>query len=232
MTPHVPVHPVRFVTVAGLFDGHDAAISIMRRILEAQGAEVVHLGHDRSVAEVVDAVLEEAATPTCPPSRPAWKRFSRATARRWRARSPACRPSSFQRLTGKRSLPRRARGGCRCSVSRGQGGSVKSSLTTDELIRLLRTDRQDTLRVTLVAIRSPTRRRGGVLLGDRIRMNSLAGSHVYFRSLATRGAHELPDNIEDIIGACKAGYYLVIVETPGIGHGDAGVRALATCHCT
>ena len=58
---HVPVHPVRFVTAAALFDGHDAAINIMRRILQAQGAEVVHLGHDRSVRAVVDAVLEEDA---------------------------------------------------------------------------------------------------------------------------------------------------------------------------
>ena len=54
---HVPVHPVRFVTSAALFDGHDAAINIMRRILQAQGAEVVHLGHNRAVREVVDAVL-------------------------------------------------------------------------------------------------------------------------------------------------------------------------------
>src|SRR5262249_10276865 len=58
---HVPAHPVRFVTAAALFDGHDAAINIMRRILQAQGAEVVHLGHNRSVREVVDAVLEEDA---------------------------------------------------------------------------------------------------------------------------------------------------------------------------
>ena len=58
---HVPAHPVRFVTAAALFDGHDAAINIMRRILQAQGAEVIHLGHDRSVREVVDAVLEEDA---------------------------------------------------------------------------------------------------------------------------------------------------------------------------
>ena len=49
------MHPVRFVTAAALFDGHDAAINIMRRILQAQGAEVVHLGHDRSVQDVVDA---------------------------------------------------------------------------------------------------------------------------------------------------------------------------------
>src|ERR1700761_9644513 len=58
---HTPEHPVRFVTAAALFDGHDAAINIMRRIPQSQGAEVVHLGHDRSVREVVDAVLEEDA---------------------------------------------------------------------------------------------------------------------------------------------------------------------------
>ena len=48
-----PVHKVRFVTAASLFDGHDAAINIMRRILQGMGAEVVHLGHNRSVDEVV-----------------------------------------------------------------------------------------------------------------------------------------------------------------------------------
>src|SRR5947199_2746208 len=59
MPLHVPEHPVRFVTAASLFDGHDAAINIMRRILQSQGAEVVHLGHNRSVDEVVTAALEE-----------------------------------------------------------------------------------------------------------------------------------------------------------------------------
>ena len=56
---HVPTHPVRFVTAASLFDGHDAAINVMRRLLQSQGAEVVHLGHDRSVDSVVRAALEE-----------------------------------------------------------------------------------------------------------------------------------------------------------------------------
>src|SRR3954452_11757786 len=51
--------PVRFVTAASLFDGHDASINIMRRLLQRHGAEVVHLGHNRSVDEVVDAVVEE-----------------------------------------------------------------------------------------------------------------------------------------------------------------------------
>ena len=53
--------PVRFVTAASLFDGHDAAINIMRRILQAHGAEVVHLGHDRSVADVVRTAIDEDA---------------------------------------------------------------------------------------------------------------------------------------------------------------------------
>src|SRR5687768_1232297 len=52
-------HKVRFVTAASLFDGHDASINIMRRILQSQGAEVIHLGHNRSVAEVVDAAIDE-----------------------------------------------------------------------------------------------------------------------------------------------------------------------------
>ena len=54
-----PTHKIRFVTAASLFDGHDAAINIMRRILQASGAEVIHLGHNRSVDEVVTAALHE-----------------------------------------------------------------------------------------------------------------------------------------------------------------------------
>ena len=53
--------PLRFVTAASLFDGHDASISIVRRILQDQGCEVIHLGHNRSVAEIVDAAIQEDA---------------------------------------------------------------------------------------------------------------------------------------------------------------------------
>src|SRR4051794_17719941 len=56
---HRPTHPIRLVTASALFDGHDASINIMRRIFQSQGAEVIHLGHNRSVREVVDAALEE-----------------------------------------------------------------------------------------------------------------------------------------------------------------------------
>jgi len=58
---HVPSYPVRLVTAASLFDGHDAAINIMRRILQSQGCEVIHLGHNRSVDEIVTAVVQEDA---------------------------------------------------------------------------------------------------------------------------------------------------------------------------
>ncbi|OZB51325.1 MAG: methylmalonyl-CoA mutase, partial [Stenotrophomonas sp. 14-69-23] len=64
--PHLPqtqteTSPLRFVTAASLFDGHDAAINIMRRLIQAQGAEVIHLGHNRSVEDVVRAALQEDA---------------------------------------------------------------------------------------------------------------------------------------------------------------------------
>ncbi len=56
-----PRNKIRFVTAAALFDGHDAAINIIRRLLQAHGAEVIHLGHDRSVKEIVDAAIQEDA---------------------------------------------------------------------------------------------------------------------------------------------------------------------------
>ncbi|MGH7004783.1 MAG: cobalamin-dependent protein, partial [Alphaproteobacteria bacterium] len=58
---YAPKHRLRFVTAAALFDGHDAAINIMRRILQAGGAEVIHLGHNRSVDEIVNAAIQEDA---------------------------------------------------------------------------------------------------------------------------------------------------------------------------
>src|SRR5580698_4533615 len=57
--PYKPKNQVRIVTAASLFDGHDAAINIMRRIIQASGAEVIHLGHDRSVQEIVDCAIQE-----------------------------------------------------------------------------------------------------------------------------------------------------------------------------
>ena len=53
--------PVRIITAASLFDGHDAAINVMRRLIQTSGAEVIHLGHDRSAKEVVDCAVQEDA---------------------------------------------------------------------------------------------------------------------------------------------------------------------------
>jgi isobutyryl-CoA mutase len=109
----------------------------------------------------------------------------------------------------------------------GTGGSGKSSLT-DELLRRFRLDLEDKLRIAVLAI-DPTRRRGGgALLGDRIRMNALDDGdpkRTFFRSLATRTAGaQLPGRLDDILAAVKAaGFDLVIVETPGIGQGDAAI---------
>ena len=105
----------------------------------------------------------------------------------------------------------------------GTGGAGKSSLT-DEIVQRFRQDQPD-LRIALIAI-DPTRRRtGGALLGDRIRMNAIDNDRVYMRSIATRGAEgEIPPVTPRAIEVCKAaGFDLVIVETPGIGQGDAGI---------
>ncbi|MCA0180145.1 MAG: methylmalonyl-CoA mutase family protein [Actinobacteria bacterium] len=297
---HVPVNPVRFVTAASLFDGHDAAINIMRRLLQSQGAEVVHLGHDRSVADIVTAAIQEDAQGVAISSyQGGHVEYFTYLVQELAARGaghikvygggggvivPAeiaqlaevgahiFSPQDGQRLglpgmineliaecdtelasgadlegllAGEERALARAitvleaghddafaaavlEAGGRRSVPvlgiTGTGGSGKSSLT-DELVRRLRRDAGDKLRVAVLAI-DPTRRRGGgALLGDRIRMNSIEPGVVFFRSLATREAGSvLPRGIDSMIAAAKAAAYdLVIVETPGIGQGDAAI---------
>jgi methylmalonyl-CoA mutase len=301
---HVPAHPVRSVTAASLFDGHDAAINVMRRLLQAQGAEVVHLGHDRSVDTVVRAAVEEDVQGVAissyqgghveyfsylverlaeagaghvkvfgggggviVPEEIALLRergvtiFSPEDGQRLglpmminqliracdedlaeaqpdvealQAADPAALARAITVLEVGRSTEFAAR--LRTAATgrtvpvlgiTGTGGSGKSSLT-DELLRRLRLDQEDRLRVAVLAI-DPTRRRGGgALLGDRIRMNALetgGGSQTFFRSLATRTAGaQVPEHLDDILCAVKAaGFDLVVVETPGIGQGDAGI---------
>ncbi|WP_418064263.1 fused isobutyryl-CoA mutase/GTPase IcmF [Pimelobacter simplex] len=311
-TLHTPTNPVRLVTASSLFDGHDASINIMRRIFQSQGCEVIHLGHNRSVAEVVDAAIEEDAQGIAVssyqgghveyfeylvqllrergaghvqvvgggggvivPDEIARLResgvtiFSPEDGQRMglpgmvNSVVQACDTdlweiapvTTSQVLSGERAAVARALTGAETGeldaafldelrgVAAGRvvpvlgitgtGGSGKSSLT-DELVRRLRTDQEDKVRVAVVAV-DPTRRKGGgALLGDRIRMNSLdlgttTGTQwdrdrVYFRSLATRGAHEVPEHLDDVLTVLKAsGFDLVIIETPGIGQGDAAI---------
>jgi methylmalonyl-CoA mutase len=114
----------------------------------------------------------------------------------------------------------------------GTGGAGKSSLT-DELVRRLRLDQDDQLRLAVISV-DPTRRKsGGALLGDRIRMNAINHPNVFMRSLATRDAgSEISQALPDVIAACKvAGFDLIVVETSGIGQGDAAIVPLVDATC-
>lgn len=105
----------------------------------------------------------------------------------------------------------------------GTGGAGKSSLT-DELIRRFNIELEH-LKIAVIAIDPTKRKTGGALLGDRIRMNAINHPNIYFRSIATRNTKgEVPEALPNIIDACKvANFDLIIVETPGIGQGDAGI---------
>jgi isobutyryl-CoA mutase len=305
---HRPRHPVRFVTAASLFDGHDAAINIMRRLLQAQGAEVIHLGHNRSVDEIVAAALSEDVQGVAISSYQGGhleyfkylvdrlRESGRGDIRVFgggggviipeeiaeleaygvaRIFSPvdgqrlglerminqlieACDVDLAQRqpdsidslLLGDvndlaRIITATEAGALRADLAEavtraavtsnarvlgvtGTGGSGKSSLT-DELIRRIRLDQGEKLRVCVLAIDPTKRVSGGALLGDRIRMNAIDTPQVFFRSMATRGsASEVPSPVPGAIAAAKAaGYDLVIVETPGIGQGDAAIVEVA-----
>ncbi len=305
-----PTHKVRFVTAASLFDGHDAAINIMRRILQGMGAEVIHLGHNRSVDEVVTAALQEDAQGIAISSYqgghveyfkymvqllkerggehiqvygggggvivPAEIRdlaehgvriFSPEDGQRmglqgmigemvmrcdkdisgfaptdiaaiqgqnegaWRALAQLMTALENEKAdAGLVQALREQAAGLKTPVLgiTGTGGAGKSSLT-DELIRRLRLDQDDRLRVALISIDPSRRKSGGALLGDRIRMNAISpwsqGSRVFMRSLATRDfGSEISKALPDVIAAAKvAGFDLVIVETSGIGQGDAAI---------
>ncbi len=335
-----PAHKVRFVTAASLFDGHDAAINIMRRILQGMGAEVIHLGHNRSVDEVVTAALQEDAQGIAISSYqgghveyfkymvqllkerggahiqvfgggggvivPAEIRelaehgvriFSPEDGQRMGLQGmigemvmkadqdfSVHAPKSLAAITGHSEAAWRALAQLLTALENGKadagivdalrsqaqgiktpvlgitgtGGAGKSSLT-DELIRRLRLDQGDQLRVALISIDPSRRKSGGALLGDRIRMNAISpwqqsgptlpapqelppegaraalgrpggdsGARVFMRSLATRDfGSEISPALPDVIAAAKvAGFDLVIVETSGIGQGDAAIVPL------
>ena len=109
----------------------------------------------------------------------------------------------------------------------GTGGAGKSSLT-DEIIRRFRLYSNEP-KIAVIAIDPSRKKTGGALLGDRIRMNANSAPNIYMRSLATRDSgSEVPPAMPDVIIACKAaGYDLIIIETPGIGQGDAAIVPLS-----
>jgi methylmalonyl-CoA mutase len=306
-----PSHKVRFITAASLFDGHDAAINIMRRILQSMGAEVIHLGHNRSVDDVVTAALQEDVQGIAVSSyQGGHVEYFKYMVDLLRERGGAdiqvfgggggvivpgeiaqlqaygvariyspqdgqrmglagmigemlmrCdrdlgvnAPRSLAALQGHGELNWRALAQLITALENGQtdaallqalrsqaalrkvpvlgitgtGGAGKSSLT-DELVRRLRLDQQDGLRLAVISIDPSRRKSGGALLGDRIRMNAIApwsqGPRVFMRSLATRDfGSEISAALPDVIAACKvAGFDAIFVETSGIGQGDAAI---------
>jgi methylmalonyl-CoA mutase len=311
MKPPEPGRPLRFVSAASLFDGHDAAINMIRRLLQAGGAELVHLGHNRSVDDIVRAAIAEDADAiavssyqgghneyfrymidmlrergaghikvvvggggTISPDEIAALEsygvmriytpedgrrlglngmiedvFARVGQRPVRE-APAAVPDAIDHPAIARAITLLEEGGTgsgadaddlrrlmseRVSDTRsapvigltGTGGAGKSSLLDELLLRFLRQfpDRQ----VAVVAV-DPTRRRsGGALLGDRIRMNSLAASNVFMRSLATRRQHLATSAVlADVIALYRAaGFDLIVVETAGIGQSDTEIVDVA-----
>jgi methylmalonyl-CoA mutase len=306
---------LRFVTAAALFDGHDASINIMRRILQAAGCEVIHLGHNRSVEEVVTAALHEDAqaiavssyqgghveyfkymidllrnrdganikvfgggggvivpeeirelhaygveriyspedgqqlgltgmitdmiarsaagtrgvAASSTPDLAALKAVAPAATRDQKLRALARMISALENGAVPAKLLRQIVGeAAKLTVPTlgitGTGGSGKSSLT-DELIRRFRLDQDDRLQIAVIAVDPSRRKSGGALLGDRIRMNAIAGDRVFMRSLATRDANtEISAALPEVIAACKlAGFDLILVETSGIGQGNAAI---------
>ncbi|MBS35039.1 MAG: methylmalonyl-CoA mutase [Thiotrichales bacterium] len=109
----------------------------------------------------------------------------------------------------------------------GTGGAGKSSLT-DELIRRFRLDQADRLRIAVIAVDPSRRKSGGALLGDRIRMNAIDHPNIFMRSLATRASGaEIPECLPAVIAAVQlGGFDVIVVETSGIGQGDAAIAPL------
>ncbi len=297
-TEYKTKNKIRFVTAASLFDGHDAAINIMRRILQASGAEVIHLGHNRSVDEVVTAALQEdvqgIAVSSYQGGHVEYFKYMIDLLREQggenikvfgggggvivadeirelqafgvtRIYSPEDgQKMGLQGMIMSQHAPKdlkAIKSGDRRALARfitalesgatdlklreqmlkeadalrvptlgvtGTGGSGKSSLA-DELVRRFRLDQEDRLGIAILAVDPSRRKSGGALLGDRIRMNAIAGGRMFMRSLATRGAEaEISKSLPDVIAACKvAGFDLVLVETSGIGQGDAAIVPLA-----
>ncbi|MGP8215859.1 MAG: methylmalonyl-CoA mutase family protein [Bacteroidia bacterium] len=312
VNPYIPKNKIRIVTAASLFDGHDAAINIMRRIMQASGAEVIHLGHDRSALEVVDCAIQEDANAIAMTSYQGGhteylkymfdllkekgcshikifaggggvilpdeikelhkygitRIYSPDDGRKMGlqgmindilekcdvapkvsdidkhikglknrdAKSIAALISlvedfpdkakevhkKIEGLQGKKVIP--------VLGITGVGGAGKSSLI-DEIVRRYLIDFsakgkiQEGKTIAILCVDPSKRKTGGALLGDRIRMNSIANPRVYMRSLATRQSHlALSQSINkavDVLKACD--FDMVILETSGIGQSDTEV---------
>ncbi len=123
--------------------------------------------------------------------------------------------SEIKRRTGNRTSP--------IIGITGTGGSGKSSLTDELILRMLHDHKS--IHVAIISSDPSRRKTGGALLGDRIRMNAIGNPRIYMRSLATRqSSSEIPETLPDVLNAVKAaGFDLIIAETAGIGQGDSRI---------
>jgi len=297
---YTPLHKVRIVTAAALFDGHDAAINIMRRLLQSKGAEIIHLGHNRSVAEIVECAIEEDVQGIAITSYQGGhleffkymkdlldqngcghirlfgggggtilpqeihelhqygitRIYSPDDGRRMGLEGmiedviKQCdfplngNPSNFKgemklgewkdirkiaraisnAENGTQTDPTAISAGAPLVVGiTGTGGAGKSSVTDELVRRYLHTFTDKTIAV--ISVDPSKKKTGGALLGDRIRMNAVAGPRCYMRSLATRDSDKaLSAHVQEAIDICKqAGYDLIILESAGVGQSDASI---------
>lgn len=304
-------NPIRIVTAASLFDGHDAAINVIRRVLQDHGAEVIHLGHNRSVMEVAEAVLQESAQGVCVSSyqgghveyfkylkdllkeagadyvkifgggggvivheeKAALEKygitqiFHPDDGRRLGLEgmilqilkecdfdlSEAARGSKFgadSENFGKSPIPQTALGVALAAIENerdfksvlpalknferkgkaplvlgitGTGGAGKSSLIDELLVRFMNVFPHS--RIGVVCVDPSKRRTGGALLGDRIRVNSLARRGTFMRSLASRGSgSEIALALPRILDFMKGyDFDLLIAESSGIGQASSKI---------
>ena len=299
-----PKNKVRILTAGSLFDGHDAAINIMRRVIQKSGAEVIHLGHNRPVHEIVDAAIQEDVQGIAITSyQGGHNEFFKYT---WdllkekgikhikvfgggggtilpteiealhdygitRIYSPddgramglqgmindllkQCDFPVGENLNGQlkdvshKDFPAIARtisaaenfpkensiwlndlkkASTKSDIPvlgiTGTGGAGKSSLVDELVLRYLDTFPDKNLGI--ISVDPSKRKTGGALLGDRIRMNAIASSRVFMRSLATRQYNlALSKDIDSAIAIMKkAGFDLIILETSGIGQSDSEI---------
>ena len=304
--------PLRIITAAAIFDGHDAAIGIFRRIFQSRGCEVIHLGHDRGADEVAQAAIQEDAHAIAITSYQggAVEMFTHTkqildasgfehvflcgggggtilpgeirdlrdsgiariyspddgrdlglvgmveNAMETASQIDLLESSRYSDLSGpvdasnhgavaklltlaengddklfnsklEECRSRKLGNGCPVIGLTGTGGAGKSSLTDELMLRIQRDN--PGLKIALLAT-DPTRKKtGGALLGDRIRMNSLANEHLFMRSFASRDSgKELANCIGRAIDVCRAvGFDLILCETSGIGQGNDAITEVA-----
>ena len=309
--PEVQSQRIRIVTAASLFDGHDAAINIMRRILQSKGVEIIHLGHNRSVHDIVECAIEEDAhgvaitsyqgghleffkymkdllvqsgcghikifgggggtilpaeikelhdygisriyspddgramglegmiedlISQCRVPAASVKDFEKdpfwAAPSCWNGKAPLGEVKDIRRIArritkAEQGLAKKENDPLKVRPPvlgiTGTGGSGKSSVTDEIARRFLQAS--DTITLAVISVDPSKKKTGGALLGDRIRMNSIAHPRAYMRSLATRDDNTaLSAHVGEALDICReAAFDLIILESAGVGQSDTAI---------